>query len=82
MDKLRAQVTLTLVTLLVTLTLVQAYDCVIMGGNYEVPVALFGVVGTAVGGLYAPDLVARLRGKSGNGNGDKSNGKNGQESGG
>ncbi len=61
MDRLRAQVTLALLGLLIMLSVVDAVDCVVWGNRYEIPPALIGVVGTAVGGLYAPELLRRLR---------------------
>lgn len=69
MDKLRAQVTLGLVSLLGILLLADMADCLIGSNHYDVPTALFGVVGTAVGGLYAPELLRRLRGGNGHDNG-------------
>ncbi len=65
MDRLRAQVTLALVALLAILLLADALDCVWGGNHYDVPATLYTIVGTAVGGLYAPELLRRLR----NGNG-------------
>lgn len=70
MEKLRTQVTLVLLALLVVLTLIQAYSCVVLSSDYEVPAALYGLLGTAVGGLYMPDLVERLRKRNGNGKSD------------
>ncbi len=68
MDQLRTQVTLALVCLLAILLLADAADCLFLGNHYDVPAALFGLVGTAIGGLYAPELVRRIRG-NGNGKG-------------
>jgi hypothetical protein len=68
MDKLRTGVTIILVGAFVLALVFDAVDSVLFGNHYEVPSALAGIVGTAVGGLYAPELLRRLKG-DGNGHG-------------
>lgn len=72
MDRLRVQVTIALVAVFCGAVAVDVIDCIAWGNRYEVPAALAGIVGTAVGGLYAPELLRRLKGGNGNGSNGES----------